>query len=333
MRVRLVPVGEIFRRMPFVVRDLARDTGKRVHVELAGQSTEIDKLLVERMMDPVLHLVRNAVSHGIELPDDRIAAGKPPEGRIRLRASTAGQSVVIEIADDGAGIDVAAVLQRAQAAGIVAAGAELDARQLLEIICSPGFSTREQADRASGRGVGMAVVRMTIQELGGALALDTERGRGTMFTVTLPLTLSITDAIIAQVGAHTFAVPQSAVREVIEVEAAALRVLERNELIPYRGATLPIVRLGDVFGIPAAARGRHHAIVVGEGLAAVGLLVDRITGQREIVVKNITDRLVRVDGVSGATELGDGRLILILDAAALGRTQRARSRVAQGATV
>jgi two-component system chemotaxis sensor kinase CheA len=326
MRVRLVPVGEIFRRMPFVVRDLARDSGKRVRLDLVGQATEIDKFLIERMMDPVLHLVRNAISHAIETPEQRIAAGKSPEGTIRLSAATAGESVILEIADDGSGIDVQSVATRARAAGMTVPDG-VDARALLDIICASGFSTRDEADRASGRGVGLAVVRSTVEELGGELALKSEVGRGTTFRITLPLTLAITDAIIAHVGEQTFAVPQSAVREVIEVDAASVRVLEGNELITYRGGILPIVRLARMFSIAVKDRPRHHAIVVGTGLAALGLLVDRIAGQREIVVKTITDRLIHVDGVSGATELGDGRPVLILDVSALGRTVRERPRV------
>ncbi len=294
MRVRLVPVGEMFRRMPFVVRDLARDRGKRVQLDLAGQEAEIDKFLVERMMDPVLHLVRNAISHGIEPPEQRIAAGKPPDGTIRLSATTVGETVV------------------------------------LEIICASGFSTRDEADRASGRGVGMAVVRDTIQALGGTLDVDTQPGRGTTFRMTLPLTLAITDAIIAHVGDQIFAVPQTAVREVIEVDAALLSAFEHNELLPYRGSTLAILRLSSLFAVRTAPRPRFHAIVVGTGLSAVGLLVDRIAGQREVVVKSITDPLIRVDGVSGATELGDGRLILILDVSALSRTVRHHPRAING---
>lgn len=324
MRVRLVPVGEIFRRMPFVVRDLARDSGRRVQLDLVGQNTEIDKFLIERMMDPILHLVRNAITHAIEKPDERAAAGKPPEGTIRLGASTAGESVVIEVSDDGRGIDAQAVAARARAGGAPIPEGPIDQGALLDIICAPGFSTRDEVDRGSGRGVGMAVVRATVEELGGALAVESEAGRGTTFRITLPLTLAITDAIITHVGRHTFAVPQSAVREVVEVDPGVLRSIEQNELMTYRGATLPMVRLSDLFGIRVDPRPRLHAIVIGDGLAAIGLLVDRISGQREIVVKTITDPLIRVDGVSGATELGDGRLILILDVSALSRTLRDR---------
>ncbi|HET7219025.1 MAG TPA: chemotaxis protein CheW, partial [Vicinamibacterales bacterium] len=183
---------------------------------------------------------------------------------------------------------------------------------------------------ARARARGMAVVRATVQELGGTLDLESEPGRGTTFRITLPLTLAITDAIIAQVGRQTFAVPQAAVREVIELEPAALRAIEGNELMPYRGGTLPMVRLAALFDIPVEPRPRLHAIVVGTGLSAVGLVVDRIAGQREIVVKTITDPLIRADGVSGATELGDGRLVLILDAAALGASLNVRPAQAQG---
>ena len=325
MRVRLVSVSEIFRRMPFVVRDLARDSGKRVRIELAGQTTEIDKFLIERMVDPILHLVRNAVSHGIETPEERIAAGKPPDGTIRLAAMTVGESVVLEVSDDGRGVDAEAVAQRARAAGLKVADAELDARALLDVICSPGFSTRDEADRASGRGVGMAVVRESIQELGGTLSLETVLGRGTTFKVVLPLTLAIVDALIADVGDRTFAVPQSGVEEVAEVDPAALRVIENNELMVHRERVLPVIRLARLFAIEAAPRPRAHALIVGAGVNAIAILVDRIACQREVVVKTLRDPLVKVAGVAGATELGDGRVVLILDVSALARTVRRRT--------
>lgn len=321
MRVRLVAVGEIFRRMPFVVRDLARDTGRRVRLDVKGQETQIDKFLVERMMDPVLHLVRNAVAHGIESVEERIAAGKPPEGTLQLIASAAGEVVTIQIADDGRGVDVDRVVARAREVGLPVPVAVDDAA-LLHLICSPGFSTREASDRASGRGFGMAVVRRTVQELGGTLRLTSEPGRGTRFTIDLPLTLAITDAMLARVGSQTFAVPQAAVREVIEIEEAGVRALEDGEVIAYRGTALPLVRLSSLLGIAAPARPRMHAFIVGTGGAAVGLVVDRIIGQREIVVRSTVDPLIRVDGVAGATDLGDGRVVLILDAAAVARRIR-----------
>lgn len=323
MRVRLVPVGEIFRRMPFMVRDLARETGRSVNVALSGQDTKIDKFLVERMMDPVMHIVRNAVSHGIEPPDEREAAGKPPAATLRLSAAASGETVVIEIADDGRGIDAARVAARARQLGL-AVPDELDSAALLELISAPGFSTREASDRVSGRGFGMNVVRETLQELGGTIHLETAPGRGTKFIIELPLTLAITAAMIARIGDQIFAVPQAAVREVAEIERAGIRAVQGGELVEFRGAPLPVLRLGRELGLGDAGADRYHAFIVGSGAAAVGLLVDRIIGHREIVVRSTTDPLIRVDAVSGATDLGDGRAVLILDAAAIARRTRGR---------
>lgn len=322
MRLRLVPIGEAFERMQFAVRDLARDSGKSVALSLSGQTTEIDKYVVERMLDPLMHLVRNAVSHGLETPAERVAAGKPPHGRLALRAATAGDAVVIEIEDDGRGMDAGQIAVRARAAGLIAADAELDMAGLLDVICAPGFSTRDEADLASGRGVGMTVVRDTVQELGGTLALWTEPGRGTRFTIELPLTLAIVDALIVSVGGQTFAMPQPAVREVLEVQPTALTVIENNELIAHRGGVLPVIRLARLFNLPDEPGRALYLLVIGAGLNAVGVAVNRILGQREIVVRAVADPLVRVPGIAGATELGDGRVVLILDAQALARLHR-----------
>ena len=324
MRIRLVPIGEIFRRMPFVVRDLARESGRSVNVVLSGQDTKIDKFLVERMMDPVMHLVRNAVSHGIETPAEREAAGKPAAATLRLSASASGETVLIEIADDGRGIDVARVTERAQRAGVLLPAGSIDNAALLEVISAPGFSTRDASDRVSGRGFGLNVVRETLQELGGTIQLETEPGKGTRFIIELPLTLAITAAMLARVGEHIFAVPQAAVREVAEIDAAAIRALQGAEVVDFRGAPLPVIRLSKTLNIAASDLDRFHAFIIGSGAAAVGLLVDRIVGHREIVVRSTADPLIRVDGVIGATDLGDGRAVLILDAGAIARSARDR---------
>lgn len=317
MRVRMVQVGEIFERMKFVVRDLTRESGKEIKLELQGQETEIDKFLVERMMDPLLHLVRNAVSHGLEPVAERVAAGKSPQGRLTLRAATVGENVLVEIADDGRGVDAEKVLARARVRGLVAGNVRLDDELLLQLICTPGFSTRDEADRASGRGVGMDVVGGAVAELGGTLTLSTEKGRGTRFTVELPLTLAVADALIASVGGQRFAFPQSAVREIIEVEPRAVKVLENNELVSYRGGVLPLLRLARLFDLGEQPEKPFHVFVIGSGAHAVGLAVERVIGQREIVVRGLNDPLVKVAGVAGATDLGDGRVVLILDVAAL----------------
>jgi two-component system chemotaxis sensor kinase CheA len=323
MRVRLVPVGEIFRRMPFVVRDLARESGRRIRVELSGQHTEIDKFVVERMMDPVLHLVRNSVSHGLEPLDERIAAGKPPEGVIRLHASASGDLVKIEISDDGRGVDAQRVASRAETLGLPVP-AQLDDAAIFDLICSPGFSTRDESDRGSGRGVGMDVVRHTIEDLGGSVRMESRPGSGTRFFIELPLTLAITDAFIAAIGDEIFAVPQAGVREVIEVDALGIRLLEGAEVAVSRGSAMPVIRLASLLRIPVEPRPRLHAFVLGTGQGAVGLLVDRIIGQREIVVRAAVDPLIQVTGVAGATDLGDGRAVLILDLQSMARGTRMR---------
>lgn len=317
MRARMVPIGETFDRMRFVVRDLARERERKIHLDLIGRETEIDKFLVERLMDPLLHLVRNAVAHGLEPAEERRAGGKSPEGRLWLRAATAGETVVIEIEDDGRGIDARRVEARARDAGLLGPGEAMSEPLLLDILCAPGFSTREGTDRASGRGVGMAVVKKTIEDLGGSLAMETAAGQGTRFTLRLPLTLAITDALIVAVGGQRFAVPQTVVQEVIEVPLADIKPIEKNEIILYRGGALPVVRLARLFGLAETEPQMMYAFVIGSGVNAVGIAVDRILGLREIVVRAIADPLLQVPGIAGATELGDGKAVLILNAAGL----------------
>ena len=208
MRVRLVPVRDAFARMRPVVRDLARSAGNDIELRLTGDETEVDKFVVERVSDPLLHLVRNAVSHGLESPEERLASNKSPQGHVHLRAEAAGGAIAIEIEDDGRGIDAERVFKRAREAGIIAADASTDPSAVLDLICMPGFSTQAVVDRASGRGVGMDVVRRTIEELGGTLAISTRPGLGTRFTARLPLTLAIADALIVEVAGQAFAIPR-----------------------------------------------------------------------------------------------------------------------------
>jgi two-component system, chemotaxis family, sensor kinase CheA len=317
MRVRMVQIGEIFERMTFVVRDLARESGKKIIVQQSGGETEIDKFLVERMMDPLMHLVRNAVSHGLETVAEREAQGKRSEGLLSLSATTAGEMIVIKIADDGRGIDRRLVLDRARARGLSHGNTDIDDAALLDLIATPGFSTRDEADRESGRGVGMDVVKKATEELGGRIALATRLGEGTTFTIELPLTLAIAEALIVSVNGQRFAVPQSGVREVLEVESASTNVLENNEIISFRGKVLPLLRLARVFEMNYQRDEKFHVLVIGEDGNAVGLAVDRIIGQREIVVRAIKDPLAQSKGIAGATELGDQRVVLILDIGAL----------------
>lgn len=317
MRVRMVPVGEIFDRMRFVVRDLERELGKPVDLVVEGQETEVDKLLVERMMDPLLHLVRNALSHGIEDAETRRALGKPERGQVVLRAATEGDLVRIEVEDDGRGIDLQAVTARAREVGLLGPDETVAPDTVMDILCAPGFSTRTESDLASGRGVGLSVVRDTVADLGGHLDLTWEEGRGTRFVIQLPLTLAILDALLVSVGGEAFAVPLSAVREVMEIDAEALTELCGGVILPYRGQALSVTFLGEVFGLGRPAGRALHVLVVNTGRQIYGLVVDRILGQREIVVRALEDPLVAVRGIAGATDLGDGRAVLILDVASL----------------
>ena len=316
MRVRLVPVAEIFARMPFVVRDLARQAQKKVRLQLIGQETAMDKYVIERLKDPLLHLVRNAFSHGVESSAERAAAGKPEEATILLKAFSVGDSVVVQVRDDGRGINPKAIVERAQGLGLEVPE-RVDNESILQILCTPGFSTRRKADRAAGRGVGMAVVQTTVRELGGSLALDSEEGRGTSFTIRLPLTLAIAETFIVTAAGQTCAIPQGLVLEILQVTEAQIQLINGIEVVPYRKGVLPIVRLANLFRLPAPARPKSCLLVVGSERGSVGLLTDNVLGQREVVIHALRDPLIQVRGVSGATELGDGRPVLILDGAAL----------------
>jgi two-component system chemotaxis sensor kinase CheA len=315
--------------MRFAMRDIARETGKAINLEFSGQQTEIDKLVVDRMLEPLLHLVRNAASHGIESRADRIAAGKSPDGTIALRARASGDRIVLEVEDDGAGIDVQRVGQRARELGV---WSPIGARSteavppdaVLDILCAPGFSTRETADMASGRGVGMAVVRTTIRGLGGELFVDSVYGQGTRFIIELPLTLMIADALIVEIGDQAMAIPQIALREILPLDPSSVTRLENNEVLSYRGRIVPLIDLNSLFSFPSRPGAPQHVLMVGNDHNVAGLLVNKVLGLREIVVHPVTDPLVTVPGVSGATELADGRVSLILDAAALVRGTRER---------
>jgi two-component system chemotaxis sensor kinase CheA len=361
MRVRLVPVREVFARMRYVVRDLMRETKKEVDLHLSGEGTEFDKYLIDRLTDPLLHLVRNAISHGLESAADRRLAGKPPRGRVDLRAATSGGKVIIEVEDDGRGINAEPVFTRAREGGLIADDNSRDGFTLLDVLCLPGFSTRDRADLASGRGVGLDVVRRAIEDLNGTLTLVTTPGQGTRFIVELPITLAIADALLIGAGEATYAVPQTSVREVVLVEPGAITSLENNELLRHYQNVLPLVRIGNVFAgihnsndqlrlgsgtrqsseeavarLPSGSRKsgdfRHQdgdrltALIVGEGKSAVALGADRVIGLREIVVRPLADPLLQVPGIGGATELGDGKPVLILDTVSLIRFARTRRR-------
>ena len=324
MRIRLVPIGEVFERLRFAARDAIRESGRQVRLVFHGQTTEIDKVVVDRILEPLLHLVRNAVSHGIESPEARVKVGKAPEGTLSLGATAAGDRIRIVVEDDGAGIDVGRVMHRARERGLVPPDDALTDELLLDVLCTPGFSTRDEADRTSGRGVGMDVVRSAVQALSGQLSMESVPGRGTAFTIELPLTLMILDALLVDVGGQQIAVPQPSLREIVQVEASSIVTFENNDVVRYRDGVLPIVHLARVFGFPEVAADRCYLLVVGSEAAPMGLRVDRLVGLREIVVHPVADPLVAMPGVAGATDLGRGRVSLILDTVALLRMAEAQ---------
>lgn len=318
LETRMVPLRQVFEKLSRVVRRLRRDTEKEVRLELRGADTELDKLIVEELIDPLMHLVRNAFDHGIEASEERVAGGKPPEGCIRVEASQRGNDVVITCSDDGRGIDPAAVRQRAVERGIVTESAPLADREVLDLIFAPGLTTRTEVTETSGRGVGLDVVRANINALGGLVEAESVMGRGAAVTMTLPITLAIIQALIVGVGEQRFAIPLNSVRETLLVDAAEIQCSEGRELLNLRGDALPLRRLSREFGLAESeGTAKLYAVVLGLGETRVGLLVDRLVGQQDTVIKPIQGPIRSVRGIAGATELGDASAVLVLDVSAL----------------
>jgi two-component system chemotaxis sensor kinase CheA len=315
----MVPLRQVFEKLSRVVRRLRRDIGKDVRLEVRGGDTELDKLIVEQLADPLMHVVRNAFDHAIETPAERSAAGKPPEGVIRLDALQRGNHVVIQVCDDGRGIDPAAVLRRAAALGLVEADdSSLTRKQILDLIFAPGLSTADEVTETSGRGVGMDVVRENVNALGGIVHVDSELGRGTTVSFTLPITLAIIQAVLVGVGDQRFAIPLGAVLETLLVDPATIQRSEGREFLNLRGEPLALRRLHAEFELPPPPLGARQAVVVvGLGDARLGVLVDRLEGQQDAVIKPIQGPIRSVRGIAGATELGSQGTVLVIDVAAL----------------
>ena len=312
--LRMVPVGETFARFRRVVRDVSRQLGKQVELVIEGAETELDKSVVERVADPLMHLVRNCLDHGIELPDERVRAGKPAAGCVRLTASHDSGSVLIAVQDDGRGLDRARIRAKAEERGLVSAGATLSDRELLELIFLPGFSTADAVTDLSGRGVGMDVVRRNIEQLRGSVNLASEPGRGTRFSIRLPLTLAIIDGFLVTVGEAHYVLPLDAVEECIEAQAD---LKPARGCLNLRGRTLPYLDLASYFGHPAPAPGRRSVVVVRTQGMRAGLVVDRLLGEFQTVIKPLGRLFRGLRGVAGSTILGSGAVGLILDVGAL----------------
>jgi len=323
LEVRMVPLSQIFDKLQRMVRKIARETGKEVDFHVAGGDVELDKLIVEELSDPLMHLIRNSIDHGIESPEEREAAGKPRAGRVELRAAQLGNAVEIAVEDDGRGIDEERVGQVAVERGLATQVelASLSRRELLNLIFVPGFSTAKRVTSLSGRGVGMDVVKNNIAALSGIIELHSERGHGTRFEITLPVTLAIVRALLVEAAGRSYAVPLNSVLEIVQAAPGDIRTIEAREVLSVRGVTLPLLRLSWFLGLvaegPARRNQRPYVVVVGLAQERLGIAVDDLLGQQDIVVKPLGHSLDRVRGIAGATDLGARRTVLVLDIGAV----------------
>lgn len=319
MEVRMVPVGQLFEKMVRIVRRVAGESGKKVAIDIRGADTELDKLIMEDLSDPLMHIIRNAIDHGIESPEERIAAGKPEKGTVTLWASQKGNHVVIEVRDDGRGVNPEKVRRKAVQKGIIADGVELSRQEVYDLLFMPGFSTRDEVSDLSGRGVGMDVVKNNISALSGMIEMDSRLGEGTTLAITLPITLAIIKALIVRVCGKTYAIPINSVLETLMVEASAVRTIERREVMELRQSTLPLLRLEEIFKLPVNRRPDMRIFVAVVGLAdkKLGIVVDELLGQQDVVIKSLGSALSFVRGISGAADLGNQKTILVLDVGGL----------------
>jgi two-component system chemotaxis sensor kinase CheA len=318
MLSRMVPVWQVFDRFPRLVRDAVRSSGKEVELVVEGKEIELDRSMLDEIGDPVVHLLRNAIDHGIESPAERRAAGKAPTGRLTLTASRERSSVIVRVEDDGRGIDRARVLAKARAMGLVdESRTELLDEELIRLIGRPGFSTAERVTDLSGRGVGIDVVHTRVRGLGGSVEIKSVAGRGTTVTMRLPVTLAIVRALLARVGAETYAVPITHVRETVSLERMRPRTVRGAEVLPLREDVLPLMRFRRLLDLPAEDARGTQVIVLEAGDRRVGLIVDELTGQQDIVVKQFDAVRGGTAIFSGATILPDGSPALILDVGSL----------------
>lgn len=312
LQTRMVPIGTTFARFKRLIRDLAQDLGKDIDLVTSGEKTEIDKTMIDRLQDPLVHLVRNCIDHGIEGPAARHAAGKSPRGEVRMSASQRGSHVVIEIGDDGGGLDLERIRAKAETLGIIAAGEVLSERQLAELVFHPGLSTAHEVTRLSGRGVGMDAVKEAVLELRGSIEITSVKGVGTNFIIKLPLTLAIVEGLMVQAGKNRYVLPLTEVRECIELHHAG-REERQRDLVPVRGELVPFVRLREQFALAGAAPAIEQVVIVEVRGERLGLAVDRVHGGHQMVIKGLGKLCGAAPGVSGATILGDGSVALTLD--------------------
>ncbi|GMA48937.1 chemotaxis protein CheA [Alicyclobacillus contaminans] len=337
MKIRMLPIEQLFNRFPRLVRDLAHSLEKEVHLELVGQETELDRTVIEEISDPLIHLIRNALDHGIEPVEDRKIAGKPTKGTLRIAASHQENQVVITIEDDGAGIDPQKIKASAIRKGIIS---EQEAEGLtdhdaIQLIYRPGFSTAENISDVSGRGVGMDIVREHIEKLNGLIDVESRVGKGTKFTIKLPLTLAIITGLLVKFGKHTYVLPMGSVVEIVRVPEEEINLVKGQPMAVVRERALPVVWLHDYFGFRRSDRQKKHLSIVIVGVAEkrLGLVVDELIGNQEIVVKPLGSYIGKVEGISGVTILGDGNVAPILDVVGVARLIDSRNAAAGHITV
>ncbi|MFW5776191.1 MAG: chemotaxis protein CheW [Spirochaetota bacterium] len=318
MRIRMVPISQIFSRFPRLVRDLTRSLKKDVELRIEGEETELDKSVIEDLLDPLIHCVRNSIDHGVEGPEERVAAGKDAQGDLLLRASNEGNMIIIEVADDGRGIDVDAVRQKAVDRGVIHPSKALSDLEAYNLIFEPGFSTASKVSNISGRGVGLDVVKRQIEKLNGSVTVWSSPGEGTRFTIKIPLTLAIIQGLMVRVGTETYAIPITAVVESHRIKPSEIRTLDNYEVLNVRDDVVSLLRLSRIFRIETNEDREHHfVVIVGSGEKKVGLIVDSLIGEEDVVIKPLRDRYTNAPGIAGANITGDGRVSLIIDVAQL----------------
>ncbi len=318
LRIRMVPISQIFSRFPRLVRDLSKTLNKKISLVIDGEETELDKSVIEDLLDPLIHCVRNAIDHGIESASVRQERGKPEEGRVVLAARNEGNMIVIEISDDGNGIDVEAVKRKGVERGLVHPGKILSDVEAFNLIFEPGFSTAEKVTNISGRGVGLDVVRKQIEKLNGTVSIWSEKGLGSKFTIKLPLTLAIIQGLLVRVGREVYAIPITSVIDSHRIKASEIKVIDNYEVFNVRKDVVSLMRLNRLFGIEADENVPfHYVVVVGSGDKKIGLVVDALIGEEDVVIKPLKDQYTNTPGIAGATILGDGKVSLIIDVSQL----------------
>jgi two-component system chemotaxis sensor kinase CheA len=333
MKTRMLPIRKVLGKFPRMVRDLSQKLGKQVRLEVQGEDTELDKSVADEIGDPLVHLVRNAVDHGIESVADRHKAGKPVEGVVRLVACQEGNSIVIRIEDDGRGLQIEKIKAKAQSKGLVSPAelAVMEPKEIMNLIFLPGFSTADQVTDVSGRGVGMDVVRTNIRRINGTVEIESQPGKGSVITIKLPLTIAIIQALLVEVERATFAIPLGSVIEAVKITRSDIKAINGREVLNLRERVLPLFRLAEEFCIPSDNQQEiFYVVVAGLGDKQVGVIVDRLRSQEEVVIKSMGDYMAEIKGIAGATITGEGKVVLILDIAEL--VESARVGWAAGAT-